>query len=121
MAKKQSVISSGSGAGAATARAPKPAVSRTRSAKHKLPSLAESTPAQSVDTIVPALDDLIPEEASAIPAEALAIPAENVPAENPHDAISRIAYGYWESRGYQGGNEVEDWLRAEEEHRQAKR
>jgi hypothetical protein len=32
--------------------------------------------------------------------------------------IASIAYGYWESRGRQGGDPVEDWLRAENELRQ---
>ena len=35
-----------------------------------------------------------------------------------HGAISRIAYSYWESRGYQGGSQEDDWLRAEHEYRQ---
>ena len=34
-----------------------------------------------------------------------------------HAEISRIAYSYWESRGYQGGSQVDDWLRAEQEYR----
>ena len=32
-----------------------------------------------------------------------------------HEAISRRAYSYWESRGFQGGSAEEDWLRAEAE------
>jgi hypothetical protein len=42
------------------------------------------------------------------------------PLEKPvdHEAIAKIAYGYWESRGFQGGNETEDWVRAENEYRQ---
>jgi hypothetical protein len=31
------------------------------------------------------------------------------------DEIARIAYSYWEARGYQGGSSEEDWLRAERE------
>jgi len=38
--------------------------------------------------------------------------------ENPHEAIARIAYSYWESRGYQDGTAIEDWVRAEHEYRQ---
>jgi hypothetical protein len=38
--------------------------------------------------------------------------------ENPHEAIAQIAYGYWESRGCQGGAALEDWVRAEHEYRQ---
>lgn len=29
--------------------------------------------------------------------------------------IARLAYSYWEARGYQGGSPDEDWLRAEQE------
>ena len=31
------------------------------------------------------------------------------------DEISKLAYSYWEARGYQGGSPEEDWLRAEQE------
>jgi len=34
---------------------------------------------------------------------------------NASEAIAKIAYGYWEARGCQGGDTVEDWLRAEAE------
>ena len=32
-----------------------------------------------------------------------------------HEEIARLAYLYWEARGYQGGSPEEDWLRAENE------
>jgi hypothetical protein len=32
-----------------------------------------------------------------------------------HDEIAALAYSFWEARGYQGGSQEEDWLRAEEE------
>ena len=35
-------------------------------------------------------------------------------AYNPMD-IARLAYSYWEARGYHGGSAEEDWLRAEKE------
>jgi len=38
--------------------------------------------------------------------------------ENASEAIAQIAYGIWESRGCQGGTDVEDWVRAEHEYRQ---
>jgi hypothetical protein len=38
--------------------------------------------------------------------------------ENPHKAISEIAYSYWEARGYDHGRHLEDWFRAEQEFRQ---
>lgn len=36
-----------------------------------------------------------------------------------HEAIARLAYSYWEQRGYQHGFDEEDWLRAEAELRAA--
>jgi hypothetical protein len=38
-------------------------------------------------------------------------------AGSAHEEISRLAYSYWEARGYQGGSPEEDWLRAEMEFR----
>ena len=34
---------------------------------------------------------------------------------NSQEIIAGIAYGYWESRGYRGGDALEDWARAEQE------
>jgi hypothetical protein len=34
------------------------------------------------------------------------------------DEIAKLAYSYWESRGYAGGSAQEDWFRAEDELRQ---
>jgi len=31
------------------------------------------------------------------------------------DAVARLAYSYWEARGFIGGSPEEDWLRAENE------
>jgi hypothetical protein len=41
------------------------------------------------------------------------------PAESYQDAAARLAYSYWEARGYQGGSPEADWLRAEQELRAA--
>jgi hypothetical protein len=39
-----------------------------------------------------------------------------VPASAPsHAEIARLAYSYWEARGWQHGSALEDWLRAERE------
>ena len=35
---------------------------------------------------------------------------------NAYDQIARIAYGYWEARGFQPGCPEQDWLRAEREY-----
>ena len=32
-----------------------------------------------------------------------------------HEQIARLAYEYWEARGYQGGCPEDDWFRAEQE------
>jgi Protein of unknown function (DUF2934) len=31
------------------------------------------------------------------------------------EAIARLAYSYWEARGFTGGSAEQDWLRAEQE------
>lgn len=48
------------------------------------------------------------------------VPAESVAAvreENADEVIARMAYSYWEARGGEDGNAVEDWLRAEQDYR----
>jgi len=40
--------------------------------------------------------------------------SESAPAPDLGE-IARLAYSYWEARGYQGGSPEEDWLRAEQE------
>ena len=32
-----------------------------------------------------------------------------------HDEIARLAYSYWQARGFYGGSAEDDWLRAEQE------
>ena len=48
------------------------------------------------------------------------VPEQQIPevTENAQEAIARLAYGYWEARGDQDGNALEDWVRAENEYRQ---
>jgi hypothetical protein len=38
--------------------------------------------------------------------------------QEANETVAQIAYGYWESRGRQGGAALEDWVRAEHEYRQ---
>ena len=50
------------------------------------------------------------------PAEKPSEPAARAAVCEPsQDEIARIAYSYWEARGYAGGSSEEDWLRAERE------
>ena len=32
-----------------------------------------------------------------------------------YQEVAKLAYSYWEARGYQGGSPEQDWLRAEQE------
>ena len=42
--------------------------------------------------------------------------AEVVTVQTPtYEEIAKLAYSYWEARGYQGGSPDEDWARAEQE------
>jgi hypothetical protein len=49
--------------------------------------------------------------------KAAAPAAIHVEPVNAHEAIAKIAYGYWEARGFQPGSPEQDWLRAEQEYR----
>ena len=60
---------------------------------------------------------------AAVSPEVVAVPAATqevvqIPHEDVHNAIAKIAYGYWEARGYQGGDAADDWFRAEFEYLQ---
>jgi len=47
-------------------------------------------------------------------ASAAELAVTQVPVVN-RDAVARLAYSYWEARGFIGGSPEEDWLRAENE------
>jgi hypothetical protein len=47
------------------------------------------------------------------PVNHAASPAESPVTVPTFEEIARLAYSYWEARGYQGGSPEEDWLRAE--------
>lgn len=91
MAKKQVIANESAAAAAAPARAAKPSTSvpRVRTSKHS-------------------------KSVSAEPVAGITVQSN----PDPHDAIARIAYSYWESRGCQHGSHLEDWLRAEQEYAQ---
>jgi Protein of unknown function (DUF2934) len=87
------------------ARATKSSTPRVKAAQHsKVVPVAEKTGAEKTGA------EKI--EEPVVPVAPVATP------ENAHEAIAKIAYGYWESRGFQGGTEIEDWVRAEHEYRQ---
>lgn len=87
--------------GAATARAAKPRAPRVTASKHSKALAVEATTAMSKETA---------EEVEIIVASLN---------ENPGETIAKMAYGYWEERGGQGGDALADWVRAEEEYRRA--
>jgi hypothetical protein len=87
MAKKQA-IGNETAASAAPARTAKPRTPRVKAAQHS----------------------------KAISAEPTIAPVPAVTTGNPHDAIALIAYRLWESRGYEHGSALEDWVRAEREY-----
>jgi hypothetical protein len=58
------------------------------------------------------------ENSSSIPPAAItATIADTTPSNSliTSDEISKLAYSYWEARGFQGGSPEEDWLRAEQD------
>ena len=89
--------------GAATARVAKPRTPRVSTSKHSKAVSAEAVTVMSHQQPHEELEEIIA--------------SLTTPAENPLEAISAIAYGYWEMRGGQGGDPLEDWVRAEEEYR----
>ena len=80
------------------------APARTRKhapAKHTATPAVESSPSTDTDAAAPALDTA---------------PGNAAVTEAPmFDEIAKLAYSYWEARGYEGGSPEEDWLRAEHE------
>ena len=50
-----------------------------------------------------------------VPAVESAPQAQSQPRAVTREQIAVLAYSYWEARGYQGGSQEEDWLRAERE------
>lgn len=75
---------------------------------------SKSTPKDSVRAARPRTPRATPRHSKAEP-----LTEVNAPAAAPHKAtpesIAQLAYSYWESRGYQGGDPIQDWVRAEQE------
>ena len=47
--------------------------------------------------------------------EAAVVPAAETARPVSEEDIAMLAYSFWESRGFQGGNPEEDWFRAQRE------
>jgi hypothetical protein len=120
MAKKQTIASEiGSALGAVAARAEqliannttkkttKPAAKRTAAAKHSTTAPKKATAKTEAKAV--AEKQVAPVEEAAIVSGVIVISQE---------AIAEQAYLYWEARGFQGGDPVSDWIRAEEELKQ---
>jgi hypothetical protein len=89
------------GAAAAPARQKSPAKSRV---KYSTAQTASATPeTTTLQTATPVSEPAAPQIAAATAHEPTS------------DEIARLAYTYWEARGYRGGSSEEDWLRAERE------
>jgi hypothetical protein len=58
-------------------------------------------------------------EAPEVTAAAAVSETPVVVAELSQEDVAKLAYSYWEARGYAGGSPEEDWLRAEQELRAA--
>jgi hypothetical protein len=120
MAKKQ-VNASESAAAAAPAMAAKPKTNsdivktRVRTVKHSKTVVGE-TVVQTAEAAVHLAEPVIA-QTDTVPADIRIDNGIDHGADH-HAAISIIAYSYWESRGYQGGSQTDDWLRAEQEYRQ---
>ena len=96
MAKKQTTVNE------TVAAAPR------RAAKPRAPRVTAATHSKTAST----------ESVLATPVTEPAVPVSDI--ENPHDAIARLAYSYWEARGQKGGSAMDDWFRAEYEYGQPK-
>jgi hypothetical protein len=122
MAKKQITASETSPVRATAPSAKKtsaPVAKRTIAAKHSKAApktVAPPVVVPEVKIAVPAAKQ--PKQAKLANAMAVEVPKAKTPApsvEITRDQIAARAYQYWVSRGYQGGDPVADWLRAEAE------
>ncbi len=99
-------------------RAAKPNAPRARTAKHSKAITVEPAVIieESVaDFAMPVADVMVEDAMMEDVMMEEAIVAAN-PVANPREAIEKLAYGYWAARGFQGGDALEDWVRAEREY-----
>ncbi len=83
-----------------------------RTTRARRPTAVVSTPATDPAAIAEPVQQTLQPAASVDPAVA--------GAASEQDEIARIAYSYFEARGYEHGHDSEDWVRAEEEYRRRK-
>lgn len=129
-AAKAEAVEAVSEAAATTTTADVPAPQKKRVSSHRRASSPKQETPQ-VSAPVEAIVEMSPvaHEPEAVQQEA-ALPSSIVaPLSQPeteaedrvptftitHEDISRLAFSYWERRGYQGGSPDEDWQRAQEE------
>lgn len=86
---------------------------------------AAPAPAKKTRTQAKAASGEVKAEASRKLAPRKSVPAvEQTPAPEvviidlDREEVARLAYSYWEARGYRGGSPVDDWTRAENELRE---
>jgi hypothetical protein len=112
MPKKQPIVKA-TAPSAAPARSAKPRTTRVTSVKHSKPQGSEAPVEEIAATVAAPVAQPVP---AAQPASVAQPSVVAQPAETPREAIAKIAYGYWEARGYTGGSADEDWVRAEAEY-----
>ncbi|SRR5579883_672833 len=110
MPRKQAIANESSAA-AAPARAANPKAPRVKSAKHTKAAAPDSA-------AVPEINQGTPEQIETTVFVSASAPAATSSVDaDPREEIARIAYGYWQARGYTGGDPIDDWVRAENEYR----
>jgi len=91
---------------------------RRRTAKKSAAETATPAPAEPVARhrkAAPAKKKVQPEVAAAnVTVQEVPVP-EQAPISITQEDVARLAFSYFEQRGYQGGSPEGDWLRAEEE------
>lgn len=102
------VVSAGS---SSTSSAKKSKRSTARTAAHHKSSSVEAA------ELPVALDGAATEKTASpeVLASSIANLSEAVAPAADREAVARLAYYFWEQRGYQGGSQEDDWLRAERE------
>jgi hypothetical protein len=97
MAKKQTISSE-------ISSAPSSPAPRTETPKAKSTTKRATTTKHAKAKVMPAAETKVP-DATVVAA----------PVTMNRDEVAKVAYLYWEARGYRGGSPEEDWVRAEHE------